>query len=216
MLAVLASVAMGLDLLLKLAFQRPRLNLLSKITAPTATALAVLLSFWAPRYGASQDPKPVPPEITKLIPLVGDWDVEFESRGGPTDASTVLFTTSRITQTLNGAFLQERLSMPMPSGSPIELIGIWGYDRFRSIYRFAWLDDTYALFDVHEGNWQGDSLVVSNTRTRTTLLIGGQEVFGRMIWSEIGPNGFTVESLASTDGGTTWFTPAKGRYTRRR
>lgn len=182
----------------------------------TRVGLAAVLGFGAPGYNARQDPKPPPTEMAKLISLVGDWDVKFESREGPTDAFTVLHTTSHITQTLSGAFLQERLSMPTPSGVRIELIGIWGYDRFRSIYRFAWLDDTYALFDVHEGNWEGESLVVSNTRTRTTLLIGGREVFGRMIWSSIGPNGFTVESSASTDGGMTWFTQAKGRYTRRK
>ena len=105
--------------------------------------------------------------------------------------------------------------MSTPDGRPIELIGIWGYDRFRSVYRFAWLDDTYALFDVHEGNWEDDALVVDNLRARTSLHFGDQEVLGRMIWSQIGPDGFAVESQASVDGGKTWFTQAKGRYSRR-
>lgn len=179
-----------------------------------AACLVVVMGVATPRSSASQDRKPAPEQVTRLTSLVGEWEVEFESRSRPNDTLTVLHTTSSITQILNGAFLQERVSMPTPSGSRIELIGILGYDRFRSIYRFAWLDNTYALFDVHEGNWEGDSLVVTNTRTRTTVVIGGQEVFGRMIWSAISPDSFTVESLASTDGGTTWFTQAKARYRR--
>lgn len=162
----------------------------------------------------SQEGTGVPPEMGRLATLAGEWEVDFESRGDPNGSFTRLQTTSTITTLLNGAFLQERVSMPTPKGRPIELIGIWSYDRFRSVYRFAWLDDTYTLFDVHEGTWEGQALVVSNVRARTTLLMGGQEIFSRMIWSQISADAFNVESLASTDGGTTWFTQGRGRYSR--
>jgi hypothetical protein len=157
-----------------------------------------------------------PQERTRLIVLAGEWNVDFESRGGPDESFTQLRTTSSITQLLGGAFIQERLSMPTPGGRPIELIGIWGFDRFRGVYRFAWLDDTYALFDVHEGTWDEGALVVTNLRARTTLVMSDQEIFGRMIWSQMTPDGFSVESQASTDGGKTWFTQARGRYSRRK
>jgi len=106
--------------------------------------------------------------------------------------------------------------MPRAAGRPIELTGIWGFDRFRLVYRFAWLDDTYALFDVHEGHWEGEALVVTNLRARTTLIIGAEEIFGRLIWSRMTADGFSIESQASSDGGESWFTHARATYTRRK
>lgn len=179
-----------------------------------AARLLIVLGVLAPESGTSQGRKPAPVQMARLASLVGEWDVEFESRRGPNDTPTVLRATSSISSIFNSVFLQERGSMPTPSGQRIELLGLLGFDQFRSIYRFAWLDDTYALFDVHEGNWEAGSLVVSNTRTRTTLVIGGREYFSRMVWSAIEPDGFVVESFASTDGGTTWFVQVKARYTR--
>ncbi len=190
------------------------IQILAMMTGMRGACLAVLLCVGVSRAAVSQSRTPSHPEMARLQDLVGAWDVDFETRAGPSDAFVALRTKSNITSSLNGAFLQEKLSLPTPSGRTIELVGVWGYDRFRSLYRFAWLDDTYGLFDVHEGNWQGDSLVVSNTRTRTTLLVGGQEVFGRMIWSQITGGGLSVESLASTDSGRTWFVQARARYRR--
>ena len=97
----------------------------------------------------------------------------------------------------------------------MELIGILGYDRYREIYRFAWLDDTYAVFDVHEGNWAGETLVVDNIRSGTTFRFGEQDYFSRMTWHEIITDEFRVASDLSVDGGRNWFTQAKGRYLRR-
>jgi len=153
--------------------------------------------------------------MDRLASLVGQWDVEFDARSGPNEAFTPLRTQSTISPLLGGAFLQETVTMPVPGGARIDLIGLWSYDRFRSVYRFAWLDNTYALFDVHEGNFDGHALVVSNLRTRTTLLAGNREIFSRMIWSELNAHAFRVESLASTDGGASWFTQVRGRYSRR-
>ncbi len=169
----------------------------------------------AAQVGTKREPRGAPPEMERLRSLVGEWDVQFEGRDGPDQPFKTYRTTSRIIPLLGGAFLQETLAMPTPTGRPIALVGIWGYDRFRRQYRFAWLDDTYALFDVHEGEWGPEGLVVTNVRSGTTLRMGAQEVFGRMVWSDLSQAGFAVESSASLDGGKTWFVQAKGRYTRR-
>ena len=147
--------------------------------------------------------------------MIGDWNVNFETRTGPDESFTIHPITSRIVPILGGAFLQEGLSIPASAGTWVELIGILGYDRYREIYRFAWLDDKYAIFDVHEGNWDGDALVVSNIRSGTTFRFRDQELFSRMIWREITVDGFMMESDLSADGGKTWLTQAKGRYVRR-
>ena len=156
-----------------------------------------------------------PSQIRRLHSMIGEWDVQFESRGGPNESFKSHRIASSITPILNGAFLQERLSIPTSSEEHANLIGILGYDRYREIYRFAWLDDKYAIFDVHEGTWDGEALVVDNLRSATTFRFGDQEYFSRMTWHEITDEGFISESDLSMDGGKTWFTQAKGRYRRK-
>jgi hypothetical protein len=162
----------------------------------------------APENGA-------PPQIQRLYSMIGEWDVQFESRASPEESFVLHQITSHIIPILGGAFIQEQLSIPTSSGEYVNLIGILGYDRYREIYRFAWLDDKYAIFDIHEGNWDGEALVVDNLRSATTFRFGDLDFFSRMTWREITNEGFMIESDLSTDGGKTWFTQAKGRYLRR-
>jgi hypothetical protein len=154
------------------------------------------------------------PEIQRLVAALGTWTVELESRNGPDAPFTRLQTTSTISGLLGGAFIQERLFLPTPDGSRVEMMGIWGYDKYRAIYRFAWLDNAFALFDVFEGGWKDGVLTVDNTRTRTTIIAGKKEYYGRMVWGPFAADGFSVESQVSSDGGATWFTQTRGRYTR--
>jgi hypothetical protein len=155
-----------------------------------------------------------PPEIQRLYSLIGEWDVQFESRPSADAAFTMHRIPSSIISVLGGAFLQEQIAIPASSGT-VNLIGLLGYDRYRETYRFAWLDDTYAVFDVHEGNWDGEALVVNNLRSATTFRFGDQDYFSRMVWREITADEFKIESDVSTDAGKTWFTQAKGHYIRR-
>jgi len=157
-----------------------------------------------------------PPQIKRLYSMIGEWDVQFEARSGPDEPFVLHQLTSRIVPILGGAFLQEGLSIPTSSGEDVSLIGLLGFDRYRETYRFAWLDDKYAIFDVHEGNWDGDALVVDNIRSATTFRFGDVEFFSRMIWREITKDGFMSESDLSMDGGKSWFTQAKGYYLRKK
>ena len=147
--------------------------------------------------------------------MIGDWEVDFETRGGPDESFMLHHITSRIVSILGGAFLQEQLSIPASGGTQVELLGILGYDRYRETYRFAWLDDKYAIFDVHEGNWAGDTLIVDNLRSGTTFRFKDQDYFSPMTWHDITADEFSVESDLSMDGGRTWFTQAKGHYLRK-
>ena len=156
-----------------------------------------------------------PPEIRRFHSLIGEWDVQFETRPNADASFTLHRITSSIVPILGGAFLQEHISIPASGGKQVELMGLLGFDRYRKTYRFAWLDDTYAIFDVHEGDWDGETLVVNNLRSATTFRFGEQDYSSRMIWREITADEFKFESDLSTDGGKTWFTQAKGHYTRR-
>jgi Protein of unknown function (DUF1579)/Domain of unknown function (DUF4440) len=157
---------------------------------------------------------PISPSMRRLSGLAGSWAVVVRGRAAPTDTFTTGFSSSSITPVHGGAFLQEHVDMPVPNGGAIALMGILGYDRFRSTYRFAWLDDTFALFDVHEGAWNSDQLVVNNLRSGTSLKQAGVNVYSQMVWRGITPNRFLVESQASLDSGATWFTQAEASYER--
>jgi len=161
-----------------------------------------------PQYG-------VTPQIKKLHSMIGEWDVLFDGRGGPEEPFQSYQITSTITSLLDGTFLQEKISMPASSSESVDLIGILGYDRYREVFRFAWLDNKYAIFDVHEGNWEDDALIVNNLRSATTFQLQNIEIFSQMIWREITSNGFLMEADASLDGGKTWFAQAKARYVRK-
>jgi hypothetical protein len=182
-----------------------------------ALVAGLLLLLSAPALKAQEHDAPASrpsPAMQRLAGAIGSWTLELESRNGPHDPFTRLETTSAITEILSGAFLQERLVLPTPDGHRIEMIGLWGYDKYRARYRFAWLDEALALFDVMEGNWQDGRLVMDNARTGTTIVAQGVEYHGRMVWGPFEPDGFPVESQVSTDGGATWFTQTRGRYTR--
>jgi Protein of unknown function (DUF1579)/Domain of unknown function (DUF4440) len=152
--------------------------------------------------------------MQRVSSLAGAWMVRFRGRPTPKDSFSTSYTSSIITPLLGGGFQQERVAMPLPKGGAISLIGLLGYDQFRQQYRFAWLDDAYAMFDVHEGAWQQDRLVVNNVRSRTTLKDGRRDVYGQMVWRDVTMNSFIVESQASVDSGATWFTQAEARYER--
>ena len=156
-----------------------------------------------------------PSQILKLHSMIGEWNVRFETRPSPDESYVLHHITSRISPVLGGAFLQEGLSIPTSSGAWVELMGILGYDRYREIYRFAWLDDKYAIFDVHEGNWDGETLVVNNIRSGTTFRFAEQDYYSRMIWHEITPDKFRFASDLSLDSGKSWFTQAKSQYIRK-
>jgi hypothetical protein len=158
--------------------------------------------------------QPPPSAMRSVSTLAGTWMVLFRGRPTPRDTFSTSLTSSVITPLLGGRFLQERAAMPLPNGAAINLIGLLGYDQFRQRYRFGWLDDAYALFDVHEGTWQQNRLVVNNLRSRSTLLDGGREVYSQMVWRDLTPDTFVAESQASVDSGVTWFTQAEALYVR--
>lgn len=154
----------------------------------------------------------ISPAMARVTSLAGSWAVTFRGRPSPKDTFSTSYTSSLITPLFSGAFLQEQVAMPLPNGRAINLVGLLGYDQFRQAYRFAWLDDTYAMFDVHEGRWQNDRLVVNNLRSGTTLLDGRSEVYSQMLWRDVAADSFVVESQMSMDRGATWFTQAEARY----
>jgi hypothetical protein len=94
------------------------------------------------------------------------------------------------------------------------VVRIRNWDRFRKVYRFVEVDDFAGYLNVQEGGAADGQVTVSNEKTGTTLDAFGQQFHQRDRTFEIGPDGFSLETELSTDGGKTWFVATKYRYRR--
>ena len=151
--------------------------------------------------------------MAPLAPLAGEWTVEIETRGSPRAEFTKTQTTSTIRWLVDGNVLEERLTWEN-QGTPSSIVRIRNWDRFRKVYRFVEVDDFAGFLNLQEGTLADGALVVSNEKSGTTLDAFGQVFHQRDRTFEIGPDGFSVETELSTDGGKTWFVATKYRYRR--
>lgn len=182
--------------------------------------VAALLSLGA---GPAEEPparrpseeRGAPPEMIRLAVMAGDWKVSVEAPGPDGRMAPAFETASRITRRLGGALLEESLSLPQGDGRTINLLCLWTWDRFRGLYRMAYADDTFALFDFFEGAERDGRIVLTNLRADTSLpQKGGRWVHGRTTLSDLSQTGFTILSEVSEDGGVTWSASLRGRYRR--
>ncbi len=189
-----------------------------KLTALAAILLCfpiVLVAQAAPGARPSAAERGAPPELKRIASLVGDWNLSSEVTPAPGQPTVTLKTTSRIVPILGGAHLQETVSVPLVGGGSNATIALWSYDRYRKTYRMAYLDERFALFDINEGNWDGDRLVLTNLRANTTFPVGGKQAHSRIMIRDLTPNRFLLEVAVSTDAGETWVHLLTATYTRR-
>jgi len=74
----------------------------------------------------------------------------------------------------------------------------------------------HALFDPHEGRWEGERLVLTNVKSGTWLPTGdGGKVYSRITVHSITPGRFQLEYDASLDAGKTWTRQVNCTYTRK-
>lgn len=188
---------------------------------PNLLALVVALLASPATLAQSAPPQPAqavygaPAELKRIAPMVGDWNVSTELATAPGQPAAKLKTTSRILPILGGAHLQETISVPLLNGSSVAMIGLWSYDRFRKTYRMAYLDERDALFDVKEGNWEGDRLVLTNVKSGTTLPMGGKQAHSRIVIHSLTAHRFLLEFAMSTDAGQTWIHQLTATYARK-
>jgi hypothetical protein len=151
--------------------------------------------------------------MAPLAPLAGEWRVEIETRPGPRAPFAKTQSTSTIRWLVAGNVLEERLTWEN-QGIPSSVVRLRSWDRFRRSYRFVEVDDFAGYLNVQEGVLADGAVTVSNEKTATTLDAFGQVFHQRDRTFDIGPDGFSVETELSTDGGKTWFVATKYRYLR--
>jgi hypothetical protein len=178
---------------------------------------AVALTVEAVEVGTTVDPAifRLPPSegMAILAPLAGDWRVEIETRGGPRAEFSKTESTSTIRWLVDGNVLQERLSWDN-QGTPSSVVRTRNWDRFRKVYRFVEVDDFAGFLNVQEGTFADGQVTVSNEKTGTTFEGFGAVFHQRDRTFAIGPDGFSVETELSTDGGKSWFVATKYAYRR--
>ena len=148
--------------------------------------------------------------LALLETTAGEWDVEVVEASGATYSGRAVVTVVQ-----DGKAQHEIITLPsspMKPGSPISIMGIRSYDRFRKVYRFAYHDSLTGLLDVYEGNVEGGQLVLTNLATGTSLkLPDGREAHTRLS-ADIGVRGFVVTLESSLDAGATWMVVMTSTY----
>lgn len=164
--------------------------------------------------------RPLPPGMTALQPLVGEWNVTLESRDDPA------FHTERerdweehqsrsiISSRHDGALLTEELAVTTKRPRRIERS--FSYDRFRGVYRVVIFDTFSQQLDVLESSSHAldNAIVLTNLETGTTTEIHDQGLHVRETLANVTADSFRIERELSRDGGKTWWTELRLHYER--
>ena len=156
---------------------------------------------------------PPPAGMEKLRPLAGRFNVKVESFM-PGLPALETETLSEIRTDFHHAALTEEASLVVFPGLHLRVRRLFTYDRFRDVFRIAYLDDSTAHLDILEGAFEQDRLVVSNLSTETGWKFFDQPRHARQSFYEISSVGFKLDVELSTDGGETWSLERRLTYTR--
>lgn len=134
--------------------------------------------WWAAPAAAQSDASPPPagglaallgaaPEMDRLAPIAGTWQVAVESyrpRLERWDAAGNM--TAHFARTFDGHFIET--SLVVGAGTQGYLANmIFSWDRLRGEYRAIIRDNIIGLIDVFEGGFDGEVLMLDNRATGT-------------------------------------------------
>jgi hypothetical protein len=160
---------------------------------------------------AGQEPPSLPDCGLETVPLlralVGNWTVETEFRTGAagwqrTDAR------SSFELDLRGCVLVERYSGTR-EGRPFDILGVMGVNGDGPRIQRVWAHSQHGLLTLYAGDVRDGELVLD-----ATVAVRGEPLMLRLVYTDVGPDGFRFESLRSTDGGTTWAVTWRAKYQR--
>lgn len=144
---------------------------------------------------AMEMPKPGP-EMAKLQAMVGTWNVEETHEPGFMGPGGKGHGVAHTRMGPGGlSFMVDYKS----SGGPMKTFqghGVVAWDADAKMYKQAWVDNMAPTLMTSTGNWQGDILVMD---TEGTMM--GKPFKSRDTFTHFGPNGFTITTEMSMDGG---------------
>jgi hypothetical protein len=159
--------------------------------------------------GRQENPVPcLHKEREALDFLMGDWNVEANVRlgDGKWEHSSA---TSQIKPDLSGCLLSERFTGTR-NGHAFTALALMAFNNTSKKLQRLWSDSEHGLLILYDGNRSENEIILE-----TEILLDGRSVKLRNSYLEITGNSFNLESARSTDGGKTWITVTRLRYTRK-
>lgn len=140
--------------------------------------------------------------------LIGDWKVDANVRlaDGTWEHSSA---TSQIKPDLSGCLLSERFEGTR-AGHTFTALALMAFNNTSKKLQRAWSDSEHGLLVTYEGNRTGNEIILE-----TDILLDGKTVKLRNAYLDISGSSFNLESGRSTDGGKSWITVTRLRYTRK-
>ena len=86
------------------------------------------------------------------------------------------------------------------------------YDQYRKVYRKAALDDVWGIFDLYQGEIEGDKLVIDNLDAGTFFPIDENTWRGFRLTMELKPDRRWMWIDKTDDNGETWQPAFKSEY----
>lgn len=140
-------------------------------------ACLCLSALASPAYAQQNAPPPVngiadlvgvSAEMERLSPMEGTWKVDAElyrpklQRWGKGESFTAFFS-----KRYGGHYIETEL-VPLTGTQGYVVHIAFSYDKFRKEYRAFFRENIFGLLDIFEGNFEGDTLLVSNKDTGTS------------------------------------------------
>ncbi len=165
---------------------------------------SVIAQAGMPQMGATD-------EIKALSWLVGEWDVASEFRMDPKQDWMKSTATAVYKYSVDGCVLEMDYTSDIMGmkyfGKLIET-----YDRKNKQYQAVWIDNMAARMSYTTGNKVADSTILSGIEK----MPDGSEVISRVITYNETKTSFDWQIDMSNDGGKTFWTNGRAKYTKKK
>jgi hypothetical protein len=188
------------------------------------TILFLLTIFFSPARGQMRDGRlfdpgvamtepaeGAPPELSKMLYVLGQWDVDYREFRADT-----LFRSGRglasITLMNRGHAIMERMYCKLCADSlDVNTLSFLGYDHRSNVWNLGEANGFTESMSVHSGDFEEDDLVLRNAIRRG----GGPVVTTYRKTYRKNDSDFSVDTDVSTDYGETWKPWIQKRYSHR-
>ena len=177
-------------------------------------AFASAFTSWAvAQDGVPEVSKKPQAAMQRLAGLQGKWQstVEYSADNGKTWQTS---GGGRAEYTLKhkGMMLHEN---PLDTDQPgFHMDTSYGYDQYRDVYRVVAVDDVWGIFDLYEGQIEGNNLIVTNLKAATFFPVAEGVWRGFRLNIELSGDTRTTIIDKTDDGGKTWQPNFRVTYTK--
>ena len=148
--------------------------------------------------------KPMPVHTKPLAGMIGEWKVNAKLRTQPGGDWAEQAATSTITLEMGENLLTEHATLP-GFGGPMPVIHHLAYDPHKKQYSMTVFNGLTNHNNLLTGSLAEGVLTLDNLNTGTGWLSQGRKVNDKVVFKDMGPEGFTADFYLTSDGGENWF-----------